>query len=393
MLNFGPPDVFWRVFYYEFLTSNQGSENADKFLKVGVDGSIIYDYAEVPAAEIDQAVSDYLDEHPVSLDGYMKSNLGISNAEKYLVTNKIGDIVSDNSIIDGFITSKTITNDQYVSGRYDSSGVYTADASNKHVFIEIPYYWVGKQITSTSTSLIQYGFVKSFVEGSNLIWCENCTRVTGKPSNVTIPDDCVYFYAYVGGSTGNIDITIPSSNGMLGVKGLNTKAAEVDTLSTTVSNLNVEVNGIKSLVSNFSFIYSFDKTQETHILLDEPIILSQNGDSIEFKVRNWSYSGETTGNGRYAFMSRDSGSAHYRGTSLGIGPDGYLTVRDLSGTWFIGVSDKIAYAPNNIVRIDYIEDKVKIYVNDTLVKTIDSQTTIRIDSFGRLCYRKSLFKF
>lgn len=158
---------------------------------------------------------------------------------------------------------------------------------------------------------------------------------------------------------------------------------EVDTLSTTISNLNTEVNGIKSLISNFSFIYSFDKTQETCILLDEPIVLSQNGDSIEFKVKNWSYSSGTTGNGRYAFMSRNSGSAHYKGTSLGIDSDGYLTVRDLSGTWFIGVSDKIAYAPNNIVRIDYIEDKVKIYVNDTLVKTIDSQTTIQIDSFGR----------
>lgn len=313
----------------------------------------------------------------------MKSNLGVSNAEKYLVTNKVGDIVSDNSIMEGFITSKTITNDQYVSGRYGADGNYTADASVQHVFIEIPYYWVGKQITSTSTSLIQYGFVKSFVEGSKLTWCEGCTRVTGKPSSVTIPDDCVYFYAYVGQNTGNIDITIPSSNGMLGVKGLNTKATEISTLSTEVSQLNAEVNGIKSLVSDFSFMYSFDKTQETHILLDEPIILSQNGDSIEFKVRNWSYSGASTGNGRYAFMSRDSVSAHYKGTSLGIGPDGYLTVRDLSGTWFIGVTDKIAYAPNNIVRIDYIEDKIKIYVNDVIVKTIDAQSTIQIDSFGR----------
>lgn len=50
-----------------FLSTNQGSENADKFLKVDTYGNVICDDFDVNPQDIENAVSDYLDEHPVTV--------------------------------------------------------------------------------------------------------------------------------------------------------------------------------------------------------------------------------------------------------------------------------------------------------------------------------------
>ena len=54
-------------FTIEFISSSQGSANADKFLKVANDGSVYCDDFDVNPQDIEDAVTDYLTEHPVTV--------------------------------------------------------------------------------------------------------------------------------------------------------------------------------------------------------------------------------------------------------------------------------------------------------------------------------------
>ena len=60
--------VIWpNIKFVEFVSSSQGSGNANKFLKVDTDGSVICDDFSVNPQDIEDAVYDYLDEHPVTV--------------------------------------------------------------------------------------------------------------------------------------------------------------------------------------------------------------------------------------------------------------------------------------------------------------------------------------
>lgn len=101
----------------EFISSNLGSENADKFIKVANDGSVSFDYAEVPAAEIDQAVSDYLDEHPITLDGYVETDQGIANKGNVMMVGADGNLSPVDYITKDHVMQSAVSTEHH----YDSS--------------------------------------------------------------------------------------------------------------------------------------------------------------------------------------------------------------------------------------------------------------------------------
>lgn len=75
------------------MSSNQGSENNGKFLKVTTDGSVICDSASVDPALIEGAVDDYMAEHPISGDSLAVNSVAPDKLEytTYNVSTNLWD--------------------------------------------------------------------------------------------------------------------------------------------------------------------------------------------------------------------------------------------------------------------------------------------------------------
>ena len=92
------------------------------------------------------------------------------------------------------------------SGYLMADGSYV-DATNTHHIIADVATFKGRKLTADSNTIVQYGFLKTYDTTSISSWSSTIGRTTGKPIDVTIPNDAVYLYLYIGAYS-----TIPTIN-------------------------------------------------------------------------------------------------------------------------------------------------------------------------------------
>ena len=136
----------------EFLTSNQGSANADKFLKVNSAGSVICDDFDVDPQAIEDAVDDYLTEHPVS---------GLTPEDEARVEAVEGQVFKS-----GVTNTNLFNKHNIIDGRYLSSNgsLSTNVAYYASDYMEIPTGTQYMFVNFTSTNRIAfYNSSKTFI--------------------------------------------------------------------------------------------------------------------------------------------------------------------------------------------------------------------------------------
>ena len=84
------------------------------------------------------------------------------------------------------------------NGHALSSGIIDQSSTNHYILVDVRDYR-GSSLTATWTSSpLQWGFVAKVNESNTAIqsleWCSGTTRVTGSPTNETIPSDCNFVY-------------------------------------------------------------------------------------------------------------------------------------------------------------------------------------------------------
>ena len=140
--------------------------------------------------------------------------------------------------------------------------------------------------------------------------------------------------------------------------------------------LNDKINTIPEI--DFEEYYVFNASLESKVALKQSITLQSNGDSLEFRVA----SAEIIDTDQYSFISCDD----FTMPSVSINKNGYLGISaNTGGTqgWLFLNDATIGNVIGKLVKISYEENKIKVYVDRTVKKTIDSQGIIIIKSFGK----------
>ncbi len=142
----------------------------------------------------------------------------------------------------------------------------------------------------------------------------------------------------------------------------------------TVKLLNSEVKSLLSITK-----YVFDSNFESYFTLDNPIVLSQNGDSLEFKIGVVpQYQGEVVYKA-YTLGYNPNSSARY--IALGISQS-ICSVRADDSTWLCDISEQNYMHNGDVIKISYENDNVVIYKNGVVIATYTGQKTLTISSFG-----------
>ena len=144
------------------------------------------------------------------------------------------------------------------NGHALSSGVIDQASANHYILVDVRDYR-GLSLTATWTSSAhQWGFVAKVNESNTAIrsleWCGGTTRVTGSPTNATIPSDCnfVYFvlsetYTFptftIDGVAVDFSKSLPSR-----ILAVEKKSADINGLQTILNGQTV--NGIKQITIN-----------------------------------------------------------------------------------------------------------------------------------------------
>lgn len=107
-----------------------------------------------------------------------------------------------------------------------------------------------------------------------------------------------------------------------------------------------------------------------------PIVLSQNGDSIE--INFGAINSESFTSGGYAFTRRNV--VTYTGVDGLFVSRTNFAARSDDKTWLIAVADNVP--SGSIIRVSYENGNMLFYVDNVLKKTYTGQKTITINSFG-----------
>lgn len=111
------------------------------------------------------------------------------------------------------------------------------------------------------------------------------------------------------------------------------------------------------------------------INLNNPIILSQNGDSVELFVETNEL--QSVNEKAYAFSNSGSNDSKYYAIALA---KDYIGLRDMNANWLY--RNDIITDGRIRVKIEYTNDVINLYVNGQLETTIATQSTIQIASIG-----------
>lgn len=124
-------------------------------------------------------------------------------------------------------------------------------------------------------------------------------------------------------------------------------------------------------IAKWSYNYEFEGNSDSIATLNKPIILSKDGDSLEVEV----FTEMKGADNSYTFAAKSESPS----IALGIAAD-YVALRDVNNKWLY--LNNTALSNTQKVKIEYIGGKVLLYINDVLTSTTDTQSDIRIDSFG-----------
>ena len=297
-------------------------------------------------------------------------------AESLETTNKaqrsedynLSRLVSDLDYVVNGETFDYVTKENVITGNIYADGSFSVGAGNtRSLILPINKMSRGKKITVTSDIVIkQYAFLQNFDILGKSQFCSGCQRESTYPNNVTIPDDCNYLYLQVtdGGDIGIVIPKISINNAEDGLYSIKNLVREID-LKT--ENFTKEIDLITNDVLEVS--YMLKGTSTSKIVFNQPIILSRDGDSLEFVAIPY-----VTDNGAYSFGKRYE-NPYY---SIALS-DTILKIRDLDGTTFL---DFVPDTEEIKVKIEYSNGGMKFYVNDELKESYNTQSTITLESIG-----------
>lgn len=128
---------------------------------------------------------------------------------------------------------------------------------------------------------------------------------------------------------------------------------------------------LQLVLKNKSYNYEFKGNSNSIATLNKPIILSKDGDSLEVEV----FTEMEGAYDSYTFSAKSASTF----IALSISAD-HIALRDVNDKWIY--IDVVAYSTTQKVKIEYANGKIYFYINGILKSTTDTQSDIRIDSFG-----------
>lgn len=281
-----------------------------------------------------------------------------------------------NGINSGFPNNFTIPSSSALGGYYTGAsedggvGTFVEDSTNHHFIVQVSQYKGYKISLDRAT---QYGFVKEYESGVSITYCAGCNRVSGKPTEQTIPNDCEYLYIYVDTNTSAISATLigfPTTN-------LEDLDGRVTTIDGNVDSINAELAPIADRLNNFYYLYGFNKT-DTKAVLDTPIRLSQNGDYIQFKIVRVGNMDTVVQNQQYGFSYGSNNSR----IAIGISSTSiYVRAADGS-TWIALNKQPTGGTTGKTIKISYESDAIKVYADSELLATYNGQPAFELGCFG-----------
>jgi hypothetical protein len=145
----------------------------------------------------------------------------------------------------------------------------------------------------------------------------------------------------------------------------------VSDLYTSVSELNTSINDVETTLIK-SVTVALSGTATSKIILNNPILLSEDGDELELDVYTQS---------EYASLSF-SNSGVSTNSNLAIQLDKtHIGIRATNGTWLFQ-SVRISTDGNIKLKISFANGNIYTYVNNVLIRTYTGQKDIQIKSFG-----------
>ena len=188
-------------------------------------------------------------------------------------------------------------------------------------------------------------------------------------------------YGYWDGAIENLKI-----NGILiSLKELCSSFTAVETIaihklsSEDISNIQNIPNIETELSSVKRETYLFDSSESSYIELTTPIVLEEEGDSLEFVINNvHTYYGDDT-NKSYSFARNPNNNAKI---ALGLSAR-IFAVRADDGTWLVDIAQLTDIVTNgDSIKIIYEDGNVNAYVSGRLIGSYNGQKKVTISSFG-----------
>lgn len=264
----------------------------------------------------------------------------------------------------GFIVSNGVWNTTTANTSYRIFGIKSGDSI---------------VIKGHATQQTQYAFLKEYNKPSNneaVQFCTGCSRVTmtaNSEETLTAPVDAKYFYVLQ-------KYTLSTKPQSLTINGQDVfndtvldKVAAIYSHFSEIDNQFAAVNAqFEPLIKSISCKLSGQAS--SYVTLTTPIVLSEDGDSVEIIASD----GGNSGNADLSFASSGLSANSYHAIQLG---NARLGIRATDGTWLFQ-SKAITGAATHTIKIEYDNNKIYTYADGVLVDTQNTQKTIQIASFG-----------
>lgn len=219
------------------------------------------------------------------------------------------------------------------------------------------------KITNTCTEVVKLYFRKA----QSSIGQEQVDAIVVNGSvNVTPSDDYSYIYIYNPEDTGyNITFTIETDECL--AKEVESNSNEIDKAQTRIAQIE---NGIIDYI-----MYTLRGTEQSRIVLNNAIVLSKDGDELSFD-----YIVDCDGNQELSFAASGlEGSPTYN-YAIRLGKS-TIRLRGSEG-WMQASVVTFTERTKGKMRIVYADSKIYIYIDDILVDTVDTQSTLTVKGFG-----------
>lgn len=321
------------------------------------------------------------------IDTFVAANEQIATLKQNIILSKDGDSIE--------FTLKSCS--------YDSSdNKHNAFARNPNnpskIAIAIAVNYVGVR-TDDSTRIFDYPtetvgktFKISF-ENGNIVLYKNEVAVLTYSGQKTLTIDSfgngsqgAANYGYWGGSIKNLKIngilvslkdlcqTFTATESITSHKLSEEDFNNIESISEIAGNVELLNSEVDSLLPAQKYI--FDSAQESYFVLSNPIVLSQNGDSLEFKINTVpQYYGASSTQAYTLGYNPNNAQKIALGISQAI-----CAVRADDGTWFCDIVG--AMYNDDVIKISYEDGNVVIYKNGVVIATHTGQKTLTISSFG-----------
>lgn len=207
----------------------------------------------------------------------------------------------------------------------------------------------GKHLTMVGGVSSTYMFLQSY-NNSKCVFCSGTGRVVGILNNTVVPDDANYLCMFLSGYVDSIVYPV----------------IKVEDMPTTLFELDKKTAGETKMPVRF--------TGESSIGLAEPIVLANEGDSIEVDV---SVGSDNLLSNGYGFAN----SAHSSGIGIGFS---YIcaAVRADDGTFVLPIATAMPLKKRYIFKMVYGANNITFYIDGVVVYTYSGSKTLTISSFG-----------